>query len=369
MSTTLPSSDSSPRAFAFRDTGAADRWLNRAVTRAAERSAAVAQEPQTQNEAVRASFSASAFRLAAFAAIEAAAAQAAASAADPAAAETGGNPLRFDENEDAETSEESESSTGALAFSDTAPAARSEPFADNFGSTDNWVSTSGGAVTVGDGTFYPNASGGYGSVETKQSFAGAFELKFDLYLPGANDSLDVTLGGATLSRLADSFNTTKWGWHSVRIAYDGAGTAETYLDGADAAADVQFGIDPQAAGALGLANYGEGSARLRNFFLTPVAGAAVSGTEHDIAASAEDDTANLDGESVVAEASAQADEAGGIVTDEGSDQIADGVTAEAATDEAREQILLASGNVIVTQANVDELTTLSLLTYGESAAA
>ncbi len=369
MSINIPSSDSSLRD--FRDAATADRWLNRAVARSTARFTSASPDRASDDPAVRVQFSPSALRLAAMAAIEAAAAQAKTPAAteEDDAGNGSGNPLSFDEKDATETTDEAEPSTGALKFADTAAAAPSTPFTDNFATTENWVSTSGGALSSGDGTFYPNPSGGYGSVETKQTFAGAFELKFDLYLPGAYDSLDVTLGGATLSRLADSSNTTKWGWHSVRIAYDGAGNAATYLDGADTAADTQSGIDPQAAGHLGLANYGEGSARLQNFSLTPVAGGAVPATEQDAAGSGDEITATTSDEAESAGAAELADQAGGIVADTETEPLADGAAAEEATDVAREQILQESGNAIVTQANVDEWTAFALLTSGEPAAA
>lgn len=141
-------------------------------------------------------------------------------------------------------------------------------FTDDFSTADNWES-SDGELSVSDGTFYPNAAGGFGAVQGKQSFSGAMEVKFDLFLPGANDSLDLTIGGTTISNLTDSLNTNKWQQHSVRIVYDGVDSAATYVDGADTPADVRSGLG-SLSGVLGFANFGEGSARLRDFSLRTI---------------------------------------------------------------------------------------------------
>jgi hypothetical protein len=175
-----------------------------------------------------------------------------------------GKPLLFEDHESGEV-------TGRLQFDEETPGSTGSRvsvatvFTDDFSNADNWVSRHG-SVAVSDNTLLPNAGGRFGAVESKKQFSGAFELTFDLDLSGAVASLDICLGGATLSHLADPENATKWGWHSVRIAYDGAGHAATYLNGSDTAADTQSGFEP-AVGALSLANYGEGSARIRNFSL------------------------------------------------------------------------------------------------------
>ncbi|MCX6956430.1 MAG: hypothetical protein NTV51_30220 [Verrucomicrobia bacterium] len=259
-------------------------------------------------------------------------------------------------------------------------------FTDDFSSAANWTSASG-ELSVSDHTLYPNANGGFGSIQSQQSFSGAMEIKFDLYLPGANDSLDLSLGDTKLSNLTDSTNISKWGWHSVRIAYDGAGNAATYLDGSDTAADTQSGLAP-ASGQLGLANLGEGSARLRNFSLqgtvvvppvlddetTESSGADASESPADTDAP---DLATLDAGAIAAAqdnlAAQQAEaDAAAIPSDPAPLSGADPLTAAAASiaDAAdageitrliRESMLLESGLALSSQANVNPESALQLL--------
>lgn len=249
-------------------------------------------------------------------------------------------------------------------------------FQDDFSTAENWTSLYS-TLSVSDHTFYPTA-GSFGAVQTKQSFRGAMEIKFDLFLPGAVDSLDVSVGDTHLSNLTDSTNISKWQWHSVRIAYDGAGNAATYLDGADEAADTQTGLAP-AAGRLSLTNLGLGSAWLRNFSVSATGEdmAASIASAADLAAVAHaDDLANLDAENIAAAtqhiatlqdandaALAQLSLATETVnaTDENDPPIDSGHDADELTALTTQEILQNSGLAFLAQANLDEENVLTLL--------
>lgn len=234
--------------------------------------------------------------------------------------------------------------TGALLYADAEPvptgsesvSAESEPaaavalpawsgqFSDDFSNGDNWESAYG-ALSAQGGVLNPNSAGGYGFAQTKAAFSGPMEIKFDLFLPGAGDSLDLSIGGTTLSRLADMENTAKWQQHSVRIVYDGQGAAATFLDGADEAADVRTGLGA-LGGVLGLENYGLGSARLSGFSVVSLdADAAQAALQGSMATAAAVDAGEGDGTEYV-------DESGGIsAADESADaEVGSGAVSEVA---------------------------------------
>ncbi|WP_415910085.1 hypothetical protein [Oleiharenicola sp. Vm1] len=290
-----------------------------------------------------------------------------------------GSPLLFDTDAAATVSENSGAASKDGATSGPVSAA-SVSFADDFSTADNWVSTDG-ALAVSDGTFYPNASGGFGAVQAKQAFRGPMEITFDLFLPGAFDSLDLTIGGTSISNLTDTVNTNKWQQHSVRIVYDGVDTASTYVDGADTPADQRSGLGA-LSGVLGLTNYGEGSARLRNFSLTAREGtaaapaaAADAAAQPDASKLAEvaraDELRALDAQTIqdaLNEISEQqADSAGESNAFDASsesgetDVLASSAAAEASAAEARQQLLLDSAAAFAAQANVDGYNALALL--------
>lgn len=135
--------------------------------------------------------------------------------------------------------------------------------ADDFATLDHWRTLSGRARAVG-GSLRMNEGGLHGAVESLGSFRGGLEIEFALYLPGATDSLEVTLGGVTLSNLTDTRNISKWGWHQVRIAYDGRGGVATYVDGAEAPAETRTGLG-ELSGPVALSNVGLSSALVRHF--------------------------------------------------------------------------------------------------------
>lgn len=251
-------------------------------------------------------------------------------------------------------------------------------FADDFSNADHWESTAS-ELSVSDHTFYPT-SGSYGAVQTKQAFSGAMEIQFDLFLPGTVDSLDVSVGDTHLSNLTDALNINKWEWHRVRIAYDGAGTAATYLDGSDTAADTQTGLTP-ASGRLSLANLGLGSAWIKNFSVTatgtgPAAPATTSPASPLSDVIDASDLHRLDAQSLddaaeeIARLQADNDEemnpltsASGQTADtaETEDSLTDGDQAVALTEFTRQQILQDSMSVLLAQANVDGGSALLLL--------
>ncbi len=146
----------------------------------------------------------------------------------------------------------------AIGGTDVMNAPAFSPFTDNFADFSHWTALSGPAG-VSANTLYP-----LDSVRTNQSFNGPMEINFDLYVSGAGDTVDLSLGGSTLSSLAEGLNVNKWAWHSVRIAFDGAGNASTYLDGSGSAADTQTGVSA-TAGQIQIDNFGLGSSLIRNF--------------------------------------------------------------------------------------------------------
>ncbi len=284
---------------------------------------------------------------------------------------------RSSANEDssAETTDNSATEATDAAATEAQGASASTTFTDDFSTADNWYSTSGD-ISVSDHTLYPNAAGGFGSIQSNQSFSGACEIKFDLYLPGACDSLDVSIGDSKLSNLTDTANISKWGWHSVQISYDGKGTASTYLDGSDTAADTQTDIGA-ASGQLGLANLGLGSARIQNFSITTTAVSSTSLDEGAInsvsSVASADDLASLDA-STVAEAldevaayqtdgATEGDPLGDVSLDPSAEEaeIATADEAEEYTASARRDILMENSDALLAQANVSEETALCLL--------
>jgi len=269
---------------------------------------------------------------------------------------------------------EATGSTAAAGSSDSASSDFVTEFSDDFSTTDNWTSLYG-ELSVSDHTFFPTA-GSYGAAQTKQSFRGAMEIKFDLFLPGAVDSLDVSVGDTHLSNLTDSTNINKWQWHSVRIAYDGAGNAATYLDGSAEAADTQSGLAP-ASGQLSLTNLGLGSAWIRNFSVSATGEEIATATAADLAAVAQaDDLSSLDADNITAATqhiatlqaandqtlAALSNSTTSVNTpDENDPPLEFGHDAEELTELTTHEILLNSGIAFLAQANLDEENVLTLL--------
>lgn len=273
--------------------------------------------------------------------------------------------------------DEAEGTSDATTVADAGTASEfATSFSDDFSNTDKWVSTYS-EMSVSNHTFYPT-SGSFGAVQTKQSFRGAMEIKFDLFLPGASDSLDVSVGETHLSNLTDTVNTNKWQWHSVRIAYDGAGNSATYVDGSDTAADTQSGLDP-ASGQLSLTNFGLGSAWIRNFSVSasgePAAAPAPSAA--DVASVAQaDELATLDSQTIddatqhIADlqdandaALAELSDTTSAVnpTDENDPALTSLSEAEDLTQQTTQEILQNSTAAFLAQANLDEESVLTLL--------
>lgn len=264
-----------------------------------------------------------------------------------------------------------------------------EPFRDDFSTAENWVSEAG-VLSVRDGTLYPLETG-FGAVRSRREFSGPLEIKFDLFLPGAADSLNLSLGGAVLSNLTDSVNISKWEQRSVRIVYDGVDRAATYLDGAEEAVDVRSGIGG-LAGALGLENYGLGSARLRNFEINRPSAEATVALQSAAAEVLSDDEIETDALASLAEAEELADvgvetleaameeiqeqqsenadalaalaaqpETALVSDDAAAESVDELAAAEAAAEMARQEILLEGAAVLVAQANLDERDVWALL--------
>lgn len=251
---------------------------------------------------------------------------------------------------------------------------------DDFSTLDNWESTAGSAA-VGDGNLLVNAGGYYGAAQSKATVGGAMEIKFDLFLPGAIDSLDLSIGGTTISNLTDTLNTTKWNWHSVRIVYDGSDTASTYLDGSDTAADTKSGLG-SLQGGIGLANLGLGSALIRNFSLTAtstgttdeesslaaIVGAQdLDGVDAETVTDAMDELAAAQAENQAA-IDATAAEVDGLAEEDTSMEAAVVATPEEAIDftaQARQEILQDASEAIASQANFMDEAVLALLEFGD----
>lgn len=312
--------------------------------------------------------------------------------------ETGEFPSPSDDAADPAASDDT---TDAADTTDAELPSWSGRFTDNFSTTDNWDSTYSSTLSVSDGILYPNSAGGFGAVQTKQGFSGPMEIKFDLFLPGAGDSLDLTIGGATISHLADSENTSKWQQHSVRIVYDGVDTAATYINGADEPADVRSGLGA-LGGTLGLANFGLGSARLSNFEVNRATDQAVAAAQTAALNAPGEETITDEGAlvadseeaalSVVAEAGALAEldpevletaqaeieeqlsenadalaevlDGGVAATQDGisiEDALADAASAEDAGETARQELLANHTAALLSQSNLDEQNVLTLL--------
>ncbi len=156
------------------------------------------------------------------------------------------------------------------------------PFTDNFADFSNWTALSG-TPGVSGGTLYPQSA-----VRTNATFSGPMEIEFDLYVAGSGDSVTFSLGGETIADFSEGSNINRWAWHSVRISFDGAGNATTYLNGSNTPADTQSGISA-TSGQLRIDNFGLGSSQIRNFSVT--SGESSGGTHSVATATSLDDLA------------------------------------------------------------------------------
>lgn len=109
------------------------------------------------------------------------------------------------------------------------------------------------------------------STITTQNFSGAQEVTFSVQLSGSG--AQVILGyqaGGVASDLSYGGIITDTAAHTVKVVFDGAGNASTYLDGSSTAAQTKTSLTDNAG--LVLENYSGGTGLVSNFAVTTVAG-------------------------------------------------------------------------------------------------
>jgi flagellin len=142
---------------------------------------------------------------------------------------------------------------------------------ENFSNLSNWstqvIGGLGGSVSNPSNSLVLNSgTGAVVSATTNDSFSGAFEVNLDFTYVGnlTGNPFTVAFGG---SELFSWVNTAAS--HSLRIVYDGAGTATTYLDGSSTPHSINSGVSA-SSGAIQLSSVGGvgGSVTIRNFNVT-----------------------------------------------------------------------------------------------------
>ncbi len=144
------------------------------------------------------------------------------------------------------------------------------PFSDNFANLSNWTTSvlgglGGPSVTAsGNKLLLNDATGAITSATSNQTFSGAFDVTVDFQHGGGGSISTIGHGSDTVfSYLADTNP------HSLRISFDGAGNATSYLDGSSTAYSTASGISV-AAGGIKFTNVGGiGSVtQVQNFAVT-----------------------------------------------------------------------------------------------------
>ncbi|MBX3735758.1 MAG: flagellin [Candidatus Didemnitutus sp.] len=142
-------------------------------------------------------------------------------------------------------------------------------FSDNFADLSNWP-TQIGSPSVAANVLSLGNSAGIGS---SQSFSGALEVSFTVQLSGAGSQVQLGyLGGGVASDLSYGALINDTSAHSVRIVFDGSGSASTYLDGSGSVAQTMSGLTDNTG--LVLQNTSGGTGKVSNFAVTTGASTA-----------------------------------------------------------------------------------------------
>lgn len=142
-------------------------------------------------------------------------------------------------------------------------------FSENFANLSAWTSYSGTPTVSGNALSLDNGD----SIITTQHFSGALEVSFTAQLGGAGSGfwLGYQAGGvASNLQFGSLINDTAA--HSVKVVFDGAGNASTYLDGSSTAAQTQSSLSDNVG--LVLENMIGGNGTVRNFSVRAVSGSS-----------------------------------------------------------------------------------------------
>jgi flagellin len=159
---------------------------------------------------------------------------------------------------------------GGVDLLGTAAAPQFAPLSDNFATLANWTNNSfaGGSAGVSANTLQLNSgTGGFGRVDTTQTFTGPFEVTMDVRFTGAGGIFQTMLSGQPLV----SYVAADTSYHSMRVTYDGAGNSAAYIDGSAtpySTANNIFG----SSGLVGLLHFGGlNGAEVQNFSIVSTA--------------------------------------------------------------------------------------------------
>jgi flagellin-like hook-associated protein FlgL len=147
-------------------------------------------------------------------------------------------------------------------------------YSDDFADLSGW-STASNASAAGNELIMSDVS----LVTRTQSFSGAFDVNFDFQFSSASDvEVDVLVNGFNFANIisagSDISDTAS---HSMKVSFDGAGNAVTYLDGSTVAADSASGL-PTAITDFSLQNtYSDGNTvKISNFSISTGGGTPTS---------------------------------------------------------------------------------------------
>jgi flagellin len=143
-------------------------------------------------------------------------------------------------------------------------------FSDSFANLSSWgtvqnSSAGSNALTLGD----------IGLVRRTQAISGAFDVTFNVQFSAASNVevgfLVNNFNFASLTQAGSEINDT--GTHSVKISFDGAGNASTYLDGSTVASDTATGLSTSITDFALQNTYGGGNtAKITNFDISTGSG-------------------------------------------------------------------------------------------------
>lgn len=269
------------------------------------------------------------------------------------------------------TADGSTGSTASVGAAALMGASAPSIFSDNFANLSQWPTQMGGPTVSGNSLSLNNGGG----VATAQTFSGALQVTFTVQLSGAGAQAQLGfLGGGVASDLSYGGLINDTAAHSVRVVFDGAGNASTYLDGAATAAQTLSGLTDNNG--LVLQNTSGGTSVMSNFSVTAGAGAPSStstvANATDLGSLSLSDVTAATQQIATLRANNGAQQSRLQFADEvlrvnkanieaANSRITDVDVAEESTSLARYNILVQSGTAMLTQANQSAQMALRLL--------
>jgi len=113
-------------------------------------------------------------------------------------------------------------------------------FSDNFANLGSWSTVQNATVSGNQLTLAQN-----GLVSRNQSLTGAFDVNYDVKLGATNSEAILMVNGLTFaSWLSQGVDINDTNTHHVKVSFDGAGHANTYLDGSTTGTSPYSGRPP-----------------------------------------------------------------------------------------------------------------------------